>query len=294
MSNAFLDAVGQGQNHWWRYALNVASVLFATLFLGAVPLGVAVVAVSLDADPATTFNTTTGALLGVPPALALVLMLAPFAAGLVALLIGTRLLHRRSPRTLITPGPAIRWGRVALGAAVWVALALVMSLVEALLFPGRYTFTPNLPQLLPFALAALVMIPLQSSAEELFFRSYLLQGAGWLVRNPIVLTLLSALAFALPHAPNPEVTAGFWPVMAFYFLFGATLAALTLRTASAELALGVHAGNNLFTALFANFKGSALASPSLFTVTTLDPWYNLAAVAVALAIFLIVFGRRSA
>lgn len=294
MSNAFLDAAGQGQNEWWRYALNVAWVLFATLFLGAIPLGVLLVVLMLDNDPATTFNATTGALSGVLPALGLALNLLPFVAGLAALLGGVALLHRRSPRTLVTPGRPIAWGRVAQGAGVWVALVVGMSVVEALLFPGRYAFTPNLGQLLPFAVVALLLLPLQTSAEELFFRSYLLQGAGRLTRNPVALSALSGLAFALPHAANPEVAVSFWPVMGFYFLLGAVLAALTLRTESAELALGVHAGNNLFTALFANFEGSALPTPALFTAATFDPWYNLIGVAVALAVLWAVCGRRPA
>lgn len=291
MTAAFLDAARLGRNEWWRYALTVIVVLFATLVLGSVPQIGGLLYVMLDGSPATTVDPLTGVFVGLNPTLSFSLLLFPFVAWLAALLLAVAVFHRRHPRTLVTPGPRIRWGRALAGGAVWVALVGAMTLLEAVLFPGRYAFTPDLTVLLPFALVALALIPLQTSAEELFFRSYVLQGAGLLVRQPVVLAALSGLLFALPHAANPEVAVSFWPVMGFYFLFGAALAALTLRDGGAELALGVHAANNLFTAIIANFEGSALRTPSLFTASGFDPWYNLAGSAAALVIFYLVMGR---
>jgi membrane protease YdiL (CAAX protease family) len=294
MSNPFLDAARLGKNDWWRYLLSLGLILFSTLVLGALPLVAGALVVTLDGDPATDVNLANGALIGVPPALSLALVMLPFAAGLAALLLCVALLHRRSPRTLVAPGRPVRWGRVLLAALVWAGLAAVLSLVEARLYPGRFAFTPDLPRLLPFALVALLIIPLQTSAEELFFRSYLLQWLGLRLRQPLLLSALSGLAFALPHSANPEVGADYWPVMAFYFLLGFALAAITLRTQSAEVALGVHAGNNLFTAVLVNFTGSALETPSLFTASGFSPWYNLIASGVALSLLAALFGRRPA
>ena len=292
--NAFLEAAALGRNDWWRYLLTTAGVLFATLVLGALPLAAVAVWLLLDNNPATQLDGATGAVIGVPAWLGLLLTLLPFVAGLAALLGGVALLHRRSPVTLVTPGRPINWGRLVAAGAAWALLAAGMAVVEALLYPGRYAFTPDLPALIPYALVALVMLPLQTSAEELVLRSYLMQGVGRLVRQPLVLALLSALVFALLHGANPEVGVDFWPVMGFYFLFGLALALLTLRTESAELALGVHAGNNLFAALFATFKGSALPSPALFTANAFSPWYNLIALAVGLAVFALLFARKLA
>jgi len=290
MPNPFLDAARLGRNDWWRFALTLLVVFAAVFVLGSVPMLFGVGYVMFDGDPATEFDLTTGALLGLNPILSFALLLFPFIAWLVSLRFSMAVFHRRSLRTLISPGP-IRWGRLLAGAGVWVVLAALMAVVESLLFTGRYAFTPNLPLLLPFALAALVLIPIQTSAEEIFFRGYVLQSAGLVVRQPLVLAALSGVLFALPHAANPEVGAGFLPVMGFYFLFGAALAWLTLHDGGLELALGVHAGNNLFTALFANFEGSALQTPALFTASGFDPWYNLIAAAIALLLLLIVFVR---
>jgi len=293
MPNPFLDAARLGRNDWWRYALTVVVVLFATLVVGSVPQVAGLLYVMLDGSGATTFDPLTGAFVGLNPTLSFSLLLFPFILWFASLLLAVAVIHRRHPRTLVTPGPRIRWGRLLAGGSVWVVLVSGMSLLEAVLFPGRYAFTPNLAALLPFTLAAVILIPLQTSAEELFFRSYVLQGAGLLVRQPVVLAVLSGLLFALPHIANPEVRANFVAVMAFYFVFGAALALITLRDGGAELALGVHAANNLFTALFANFEGSALQTPALFTASGFDPWYNLFGSAMALLVLYLVFGRAA-
>lgn len=291
MPHPYLDLAKLGRNHWWRYAITTAFVVLAALILGSVPLSLGLAYVQFDGDPATGFDPASGALLGLPPALSLALLLFPFVVWFGALLLAVLVIHRRHPRTLVTAGPRLRWGRLLAGAGVWVVLVALMSLLEAVLFPGRYAFTPNLPALLPFALVAAVLIPIQTSAEELFFRGYVVQGAGLLTRRPWALAALSGLLFALPHAANPEVAVSFWPVMGFYLVFGAALALLTLRDGGLELALGVHAGNNLFTALFANFEGSALQTPALFTANGFDPWYNFFGALAALLVLYLIFTR---
>jgi hypothetical protein len=78
-----------------------------------------------------------------------------------------------------------------------------------------------------------------------------------------------------------------------YFSIGFFFALITLLDNGIELALGMHAANNLFTALFANYTITALPSPALFTVQTLDPIYSLISVIIGMIVFyLIFFGRR--
>jgi membrane protease YdiL (CAAX protease family) len=290
----FLEAAQSGRNEWWRYLLGIGLIAFATLFIGGVPLGAAVIYVATDGNPATDVNLTTGALIGINPAISLALTLTPFILAFFAIVIVARLIHGRPATSLVAPGRPIRWGRLAQGFGAWLVVAAVISLVEAVIFPGRYSLTLDPGRLLPFAVVAVLLFPLQSSAEELFFRGYLLQGLGRLTRNRLLLASLTGLIFAGLHIENPEVGAEFWLVMAFYFVFGVVLALITLRDNGLELALGVHAANNLFTALVANFKGSAVESPAIFTASGFTPWYNLASTVVGLAvIYAVFFGRRS-
>ena len=56
-----------------------------------------------------------------------------------------------------------------------------------------------------------------------------------------------------------------------------------------ELALGMHAANNLFAAIFANYTVTALPSPALFTVQVLDPVYSLVSLVVGLILFYVIY-----
>jgi membrane protease YdiL (CAAX protease family) len=167
--------------------------------------------------------------------------------------------------------------------------------LEALTHPGRYALTLELPRFVPFALLALVLVPIQSSAEELLFRGYLLQGFGLRLRSIWVLSLLSGLIFGLPHLFNPEAGVHFWWMGLYYVSIGAALAFITLRDGRLELALGMHAANNLFTALFANYSGSVLPTPAVFTARSVDPPFAFLTLLAGLLLFVLVFfgGRRA-
>jgi MFS superfamily sulfate permease-like transporter len=72
---------------------------------------------------------------------------------------------------------------------------------------------------------------------------------------------------------------------------GFFLTLITLKDNGMELALGMHAGNNLFSVLFANYTVTALPSPALFTIQTLDPAYGLIALVVGMLVFYLIFFR---
>jgi hypothetical protein len=130
--------------------------------------------------------------------------------------------------------------------------------------------------------------------EELFFRGYLLQGLGQLIQQPSILAAVNGLLFMLPHTLNPEVASGVVLTLLYYWAIGAFFTWLTLKENRLELALGVHAANNLFVALFVNFKGSALYTPALVMSNRLDPLYNLLSFIVMAGVFyLVVFAHVS-
>ncbi len=108
------------------------------------------------------------------------------------------------------------------------------------------------------------MVPIQTTAEELFYRGYLLQGMGFLTRNFLLLAIINGILFMIPHLANPEVAAS--PLMAIidYTIFGFFLAYITLKSNTIELAIAGHASNNLFIAILANSEISVSPTPSLF------------------------------
>lgn len=263
----FLALADSGGYWGWRYVLGLPLIVVLWLYGGGeayelalqLPLGVVTDFVALNAS---------------------ILVL------LLATVLVLALLHGRSWRTLVTPRSSIDWCRAASAAAVWGGLLLVSSLLEALLYPGRYVWTFELQLWLPFAAAVLLLTPLQCLAEELAFRGYLMQALGRLWAVPWFVIIVSAALFMLPHLFNPEVAAyGFWLMAANYFVMGLFLAWITLRDGRLELAIGAHAANNVLLALTVNYEDSVFDTPSMFTAGALDPAYSLLTLAVSAVIF---------
>jgi membrane protease YdiL (CAAX protease family) len=144
-----------------------------------------------------------------------------------------------------------------------------------LLWPETYSWNFDPRAFVPFAFLTLLLIPIQTSSEELFFRGYLVQAASLISRNSLFLAITSGVLFALPHMANPEVAANFVVVLLTYFVLGAFLAWVSVKDGTIELALGVHAANNLFAALVVTFPESVLPTPAIFFTTHFDPVFSL-------------------
>ncbi len=271
----YLALADAGRNAWWRYLLGIAFITASWLIGGGFAYGLMLRAPLGHVTEFVAINAS-------------ILMLL---AGVVAVV---AVLHRRSWRTLVTPHARIDWRRMMQGAAVWVVLSLAFSVIEHLLYPGRYAWSLDLQRWLPFALAALLLTPLQCAAEELVFRGYVLQGLGRLLRQPVVLAVLSSVVFTVPHLYNPEVAAYGLAIMAAnYFVMGLFLAAVALRDGRLELAIGAHAGNNLLLALFIRYDDSVFATESVFSAGALDPVYSLVTLILSALLFYWWFFRRS-
>jgi len=280
--NAYLDLARRGQNTWWRYVLAVFEILFMWQILGSVPTALLIVWEMLFGNVRTVQEATS--LPGIDPLVTFITFMLASILFLIGIIVAMFFIHRRSLFSLITPARSFAWKRMWQGFVLWFVLAGLTSILEAGLYPGRYAFSFNLAKFVPFAVAALILIPIQTSTEEFFFRGYILQGTGLRIRNIWILCAISGLLFGAPHLINPEAASNYLLMGLFYFAMGAFLAYLTLRDGRLELALGVHAANNLFSVLIANTKISALPSPSIFMANVLDPVFSVPAGLIGLAI----------
>lgn len=263
----FLAAGNGGRNSDWLYLPGTVLAALCWVFGGAYAYGL-------------TLQLPLGAVTEFAAVNASILML------MVGVLGVTLLLHRRPWRTLVTPQSRIDWRRMAAGGAVWGLLLLVGAVAESLLYPGRYSWTPDWSRWPAFAVAALLLTPLQCMAEEIAFRGYLMQGLSRLWRHLAFVAVTSSVVFTLPHLYNPEVAAYGLGIMAVnYFAMALFLATITLRDGRLELAIGAHTANNLLLALGVNYADSVFDTPSLFTADTLDPVYSLVTLLLGAVIF---------
>jgi hypothetical protein len=268
MGKAFLDLAYQGKTRWGIYLLGIM-VIAGVWILGSVML--LAVVFGGDFSPATTGRELMDGSRPIPDFVAICLT---FVALLIGVYFAVCLVHRRPFLSLVTPFIAPRWRRLWQGFRWQIVFIILSTLAEELLFPSTYTYSPDADQFYKFALLVVLFIPLQAASEELLFRGYLLQTMGLFVRRPAVLMAMNGLVFMALHAANPEIEQGL-PAWLAYFSWGAFLTLVTLKDNGAELAIGIHIANNVFTGIFTNYKGSALPTNTVFQAQEIHPWYGL-------------------
>lgn len=284
MNNQFLEISNVGRNGAARWIGGTLLILFFWLVIGsilAVPFlllsGAALTGDVSSGDPFWNYLGINVSFLGI----------------WLGLWLTIRFIHGRAFRTLITPLPKMSWSRIGVGFGVWLVLIAVAQLAEFVIYPQRAQITFNPAEWLRFLPFILILTPIQTSAEELLFRGYWLQGTGRLTRNVIILCSVNGFLFGLPHMLNPEVLSNPDSTLLLflnYFGIGAALAFFTLRDQRLELALGAHAANNMFAALAVNYTDSALTTPAIFTSSVLDaPLGLVSLVVMSVAFYFIVF-----
>jgi uncharacterized protein len=288
--NAYLDQANKGRNKWWHFVLALVMILFLWQGIGALPILLLFVWVMMDGNPDTSILST-GVIKGVEPSLSFTLTMLASVLFMIGIVLAIRFVHNRSFRSLITPFRSIAWRRIFQSFGIWFLISGLISLTEAWIFPGRYILTMDPLRFFPFLFLALILIPIQTSAEELLFRGYLLQGFGLRLRNIWILSSISGLFFMVPHLLNPEAAENYLLMGFYYFFIGAVMAYVTLRDGGLELALGLHAANNLFSALFANYSVTVLPTPSIFTINVLDAGFSVPAASIGLLFFVLVLRR---
>lgn len=162
----------------------------------------------------------------------------------------------------------------------------------------RYTFVAD--RFWPYLLISLLFIPLQSATEEIIFRGYLNQAFCSLMQHKWLAFFLSSLFFTSMHMSNPEIQSAqnqniwvFIWTLSSYFFFAFLLSILVFLDNGLEAAIGIHIANNMFAAIFINYEGSALPTPSLF-MTNLNIWRDPAINMLVLClIFYFLYRSRS-
>lgn len=261
----------------WAWVITMSLTVTATLALADIT------------SPLAEANALVLSVIGLSP-VAYMLMLLTYPAALVGLYLGWKIVHKIPLTALHTAFAKFRWSR-ALQAFIimWLVLGtygFVMS---------RFSDTPlnfvfDAERFLPYAILSLLLLPIQSATEEIVVRGYMNKGLiHWFGNKWVVFTLTSGL-FMVLHLANPEAQAGAAAgnlpiVMSGYFFFGFAMCLMVLIDDGLESAIGVHAGNNTFAAIFVNYENSVLPTPSIWQ-TTPEPTSDAVAVIIILSLVL--------
>ena len=229
-------------------------------FIGQIPLSLYIISQS---DLVGEFTSHQDLFSKLPSNPTLFLILLPFAVVLPFIYLVVTRLHQRSFLSLITSRDRVDYKKILFSFLLWGIVSALMVIFDYMMRPEDYVWNFKPLTFLILLLISVVMIPLQTSMEELIFRGYLMQGFGVLFKNRWMPLLITSILFGLLHIWNPEIDKLGIHLIWYYIGTGLFLGVITLVDEGIELALGFHAANNLVTALLVTASWTAFQTESL-------------------------------
>lgn len=295
-NNAFIQAAQRGKNDAWRYLVGSLLILFTFIIPGSlVSIGLLIAYVKSDGNPETNLLPPAN-VVGVNPLTLYVFYNLSFLLFLLGIYLTIRFLHGRSLLSLITPASHISWKRIGQGFSVFFMLKVIEIALSYGYSPSDFTLNFQAREFFIFLGWVALLTPMQITAEELFFRGYLLQGIGSKLGKWMCI-LFPSLLFTALHGANTEVVTqpnpeGTLSLLGYYFMVGAFMAWLTVKDKTLELALGLHAANNIATFVFVTSPDSSIPSPAIFSVAdTQASFTSLFFTAISLLVFAFIIFR---
>jgi membrane protease YdiL (CAAX protease family) len=214
-------------------------------------------------------------------------LVVPFLFVALFLVIHTKFIHKRTVLSVFSGRESFDWKRVLF------SFSLLFSVLSLFLFiqylsSDSLIFQFDLQKFIPLFFIAIFLLPIQTSCEEILFRSYILQGIKMRTKKNSIAVLISGLMFGAIHIGNPEIAKIGYHIIVYYMLVGVFLALISLFDNGIELALGYHAANNVFAALMITNNWQAFQTDAVFMDIS-DPGMGLDTIIGILFILPLVF-----
>ncbi len=278
----FLKKVKDETKESWKYIVGSILIFVGWQTVAMLPiLGLFVYITSQGGEIG--MNFTQAALdVGVSKNITFALLLLTFLLACVCIYLVVKFLHKRAFLSIITSRDSFSWKRASFGFSVWLSMALFMFLISYQQTPEEYIYSFEPEKFFPLLLICIVLLPFQTSFEELFLRGYAMQGVAAITGSRFLALLLPAVIFGLLHSANPEVFKyGFWIMMPFYIGMGMFLGIMAILTG----------------ALLVGMEDSALKTDALFMAKSYNPMEGMPYLFAAMFLFLflaaLVFGWRN-
>lgn len=289
-----LECALDKQNSFWKYLVMTLILFLGASSIGSIPLIITMIVQTIrhGLPDMTAGSITDLSRFGISHNTVYFLLLLSFVPMLLAFHWLVKLFHKRTLMETINGRNHLRKGRIGMGMLIWgtlMAISLVWGLVIS---PENYQLQFHPERFFWLLVITLLIMPFQTTFEELFFRGYLSQGVAAATHSRWLTLIIISLAFGLMHAFNPEVKEfGFWIAIPGYILMGAILGAVSILDDGIELAIGIHYINNAFIALFTTHSASALQTDALFRVEQIDPAGELIWTGIFAVVALLILGK---
>jgi membrane protease YdiL (CAAX protease family) len=263
----YIALAAKSEHEWWRYLVG-AFLIFVIWQIGSIPFVAAVVyKLSIEGKGFTGISDYSVLMGTLDSNLTFFLMLLSFAIGFFGVWLIVRFFHNQKFKDLLTTRAKFDWKRVFFGFSIVGLFIAAMTLLDYKLNPDDYLWNLKWDQFLILAAIGIIMVPIQTTFEELYFRGYFMQGLGIIFKNRWLPLLVTSVGFGLLHLGNPEVDKMGYIIMVSYIGTGFLLGIMALMDEGLELSIGFHAGNNLITALLVTADWTAFQTESILIYT---------------------------
>jgi membrane protease YdiL (CAAX protease family) len=187
-----------------------------------------------------------------------------FVFAFIGLYLVVEKLHLQKFISIITSRERLDWSRILVSFGVWLIISVILFFASYFYDSSDIVLQFNM---IPFAILSiitLILMPIQTTAEELIFRGYLMQGFYNLSLNKWFPLLMTSLIFGTMHIMNPEVEKIGYLILVYYIGTGLFLGIITLMDEGTELAIGFHAANNIIASLLITTDYTVFQTHSIF------------------------------
>ena len=254
----FLKQDTLNSNPFWKYLLGSFIVIIFSI-IGQLPLSFFITTEAISeagGDPMI-------ALRNLDKNLQLFLILIPFVFGFLGLYLVIKKLHNRNFISITTYRSNVDWRRIIHSFILWASITIIFISADFFINSEDYQINFKFDKFFILLIIGFILIPIQTSLEELLFRGYLFQGFSLYFKRPWIGLFLTSFIFGCLHIFNPEVQKLGLGILIYYIGTGLFLGIITLMDEGIELALGFHAANNLITALLVTSSWTAFQTESI-------------------------------
>lgn len=185
---------------------------------------------------------------------AMMALLATFGGVTLGVMLAVRWLHKRGFMSVLGGDVQVTWQQVLKTTHIIVPLFALFLILNVLFNPpisriGFFQWATWLPLAMPLLL-------IQTSAEEIFFRGYLMQQLAARFSSRWVWMVLPSAVFGLMHYNPSELGSNVWLVVIDTAIVGIIAADLTARCGTLGPAITFHFFNNFFAMILLSVNGS--------------------------------------
>lgn len=293
MGSHFFDVLKVERPAGWRWVVGTVFILTMWLIVGSVMSALVLPFIFLSNngaevdDIAGAAEALTGLLAGVPTWLGLLFLLVSFIPLFFGVVLAFKWFLRLPFRRAFTVNERWSWGRTFYGLGLW-GFLLMLTVAISIVAGREFEYTFNAAVFLPYLIVALMLFPIQTTAEELLFRGWFTQLLGSYVSSRWFVSVASGVLFTLLHLANPEAGVDFISSVLAWFMIGFVFTWVTVRDGGIELAVGAHLANNLLAGVVFPYEGSVLPAEGVFLLSSAGSGLTTVLMIVSAVLFVVL------